>query len=81
MVQVKITASILKDNYVNFQFYRDGDCWYRLTYADETGIKDFDFPVPVSDLGTATLPAQDKALLYMRYMNKWLKTLSAGNES
>jgi len=53
---------------VSFIYYKDGDLWYR----HEDG---FEFPVPVSDAGTATFEAQDKAMLFMRYMRKHIQML------
>lgn len=51
---------------VRFQQYRDGNLWY----VTETG---FIFPVPIDDVGTATLLAEDKALLFMRYIRKHIQ--------
>lgn len=48
---------------VRFTHYRHGDLWYET----ECG---FSFPVPVSDVGDATFIAEDKALLFMRYIRK-----------
>lgn len=70
---MKITAAHVKDNKVRFQFFKDGEFWYRLTYSDNTGIKDFDFPVPMSDTIGTTLFREDKAILFMRWMNAWIK--------
>lgn len=51
---------------VNFQYYRDNSLWY----ATEDG---FIFPVPIDDIGNATFKAQDKAILFMRYIKKFLE--------
>jgi len=53
---------------VTFQYYKDG----QLFYQTECG---FEFPVPVSDIGNATFLAEDKAMLFMRYIRKHLKAL------
>lgn len=53
---------------VNFQHYVAGNLWYRT----DTG---FDFPVPIEDCGNATFLAQDKAMLFMRYIRKHLEEL------
>ena len=53
---------------VRFRFYRDGQLWY----ATECG---FEFPVPISEAGTATFLAEDKAILFMRYIRKYLEFL------
>ena len=54
---------------MRFTRYFDGDLWY----ATEDG---FHFPVPVSDLGTATLLAQDRAMLFMHYIRKHIDMLA-----
>ena len=59
----------VKDNTVIFQHYRAGELWYEVR---ETGFK---FPVPVSDVGDAVFLAQDKALLFMRYIRKHMKSI------
>jgi hypothetical protein len=53
---------------VRFRFYRDGQLWY----ATECG---FEFPVPISEAGTATFFAEDKAILFMRYLRKHMEYL------
>jgi len=54
---------------VNFVHYFDGSLWYET----ETN---FLFPVPVSDIGNAKFLAQDKAMLFMRYIRKHLEVLN-----
>ena len=53
---------------VTFTRYRDGDLFYRT----ECG---FEFPVPVADTAGAGFLAQDKALLFMRYIRKEIKRI------
>ena len=55
---------------VHFEFYRDGNLWYRT----DSGLS---FPVPVDDIGTATFKRDDKALLFMRYVRKFLAIRAA----
>ena len=60
---------MVKDNQVvTFRFYRDGHLWY----VTECG---FEFPVPISEAGTATYSVQDRAILFMRYIRKYLEYL------
>ena len=60
---------MVKDNRkVRFSFYRDRQLFYRT----ESGFK---FPVPIDDIGNATFLAEDKAILFMRYIRKHLKTI------
>jgi hypothetical protein len=57
---------------VFFQYYRDGNLWY------QTEIGGFDFPVPIEDIGNATFKAEDRAMLFMRYIRKHMNTLIDG---
>jgi len=67
MLSVK---DMVKDNkQVTFVHFKEGELWYRT----EDG---FDFPLPVSDVGTATMLATDKALLFMRYIRKHVDMLT-----
>ena len=59
---------IVKDNEVNFFRYRQGVMYYTVKVPGHD--KEHMFPVPVSDVGDATLHAQDKAIIFMRYIRK-----------
>lgn len=50
---------------VSFSRYFDGQLWYKTE-------DDFEFPVPVEDIGTATFLPTEKAILMMRYIRKHL---------
>lgn len=54
--------SMVKNKVVTFQFYKEGNLWYKT----ECG---FAFPVPISDTGTASMLASDKAILFMRWIS------------
>lgn len=56
---------IVKDNTVRFVRYRQGIIYYGVS-VPERG--DFTFPVPLDDIGDATLELEDKAILFMRYI-------------
>ena len=58
---------------VRFQYFRDGEFWYKT----DSG---FAFPVPLADLGSATLNAEDKATLFVRYIRKHLDTLAKAKQ-
>jgi len=53
---------------VRFSFYRDKELWY----ITEDG---FEFPVPIEEIGNATFMAEDRAILFMRYIRKHLEML------
>jgi hypothetical protein len=61
---------IVKDNSVRFLKLRAGVAYYAVAVPGEAG--EFCFPVPLSDVGGATLEATDKAVLFMRYIRKAL---------
>jgi hypothetical protein len=54
----------------HFQYFRDGELWYKT----DSG---FLFPVPASDAEGATFNRDDKAMLFMRWIRKWLASLEA----
>mgnify|MGYP001818617791 CR=1 FL=1 len=56
---------------VRFSFYRDGQLWY----TTECG---FVFPVPIHEAGTATFLAEDRAILFMRYLRKQMACVEEG---
>ncbi len=57
---------MVKNKKVKFKFYKEGELWY----VTECG---FEFPVPISDAGTAAFNAEDKAMLFMRWIRKHLE--------
>jgi hypothetical protein len=59
---------IVNNQKVRFSFYRDGQLWYET----ECGFR---FPVPIEDAGTATFLAEDRAILFMRYIRKQMTAL------
>ena len=62
---------IVKDNEVSFAKYRQGYAYYTVRVPSE-GVN-YIFPVPLSDIGDATLLAKDKALVFMRYIRQALQ--------
>ncbi len=60
---------LVKDNKkVKFLQFREGE----FLYQTDCG---FTFPVPLSDIGNATMLSEDKAILFMRYIRKHLTIL------
>lgn len=64
----KLKSMVTGDKKVKFNRYFDGCLWYE---TDDN----FVFPVPISDIGTATFLAEDRAILFMRYIRKHLEML------
>jgi hypothetical protein len=65
----KLKEFVAGNNLVYFVRYFDGNLWYKVWDHD------FEFPVPISDIGNATFLASDRAMLFMRYMRKHLEMI------
>ena len=61
-----VKEMIINNQKVRFCFYRDGSLWY----DTECGFR---FPVLVAEAGTATFAAEDRAILFMRYIRKQME--------
>ena len=61
---------IVKDNTVRFVRYRQGVAYYGVKVPTEG---EYTFPVPLEDIGDATLEMEDKAIFFMRYINRAMK--------
>ncbi len=59
---------------VQFEFYRKGF----LYYICENG---FQFRVPVDDCGDAAFNREDRAMLFMRYIRKEIKSMESVDEA
>ncbi len=59
-------TEIIKNKKARFVQYREG----HFIYATEDG---FQFPVPLEEVGSATLLAEDKALYFMRWIRRHLE--------
>lgn len=59
---------MVANNTVRFVKYRQGLAYYAVRTALQDG--EYLFPVPLADVGDATLLAEDKAILFMRYIRQ-----------
>jgi glyoxylate utilization-related uncharacterized protein len=64
---------MVKGKIVAFCFYKEGELWY----TTECG---FEFPVPISDTGTATFNNEDRAMLFMRWIRKHYEMIEGAKE-
>lgn len=62
--------TLVKANSVEFEFFRNGVFFYSLV---SNGKKFFQFPVPLEDVQSTTLPASGKALTFMRWIRQAMK--------
>lgn len=67
---VKIVDLVKDNKKVRFSHYRDFEFWYK---TDDG----FSFPVPLRDINNdkVTLLAEDKALLFMRWIRKYIESM------
>ena len=59
---------------VRFQFYRKGALYYKT----DSG---FEFTVPISDTGDGVFLAEDKDMMFMRYIRKQMEENDLGRKS
>jgi hypothetical protein len=72
---MKSVKDMVKDGKkVYFQFFRKDTLFYKT----ECG---FEFRVPTVDCGDGVFLREDKAILFMRYINKEIKELEKGQEN
>jgi len=61
-------------NKVTFDSYRQGHFYYNVPRLavdeDDVFLDVYQFTVPIEDIGTATLLAEDKAITFMRWIRK-----------
>jgi len=69
--EMPTVKDLVKDKKVHFMFYRQKELWYKTTDG-------FEFPVPIEDCGDAVFLAEDKAILFMRYIRKHLANIEKG---
>jgi hypothetical protein len=70
---ISIKDMVKNNKKVYFQYYRTGELWYKT----EDG---FEFPVPIHDTGDASFLAEDKAILFMRYIRKQMDKIWQAKE-
>ena len=61
-------TSFVKNNTVSFSRLRHGVVYYNVKNTETQDM--YQFPVPLEDIGDATLEATDKAMMFMRYIRK-----------
>lgn len=64
MIDTTQIKNIVKNNTVRLDSYRQGQLYYNVDFEGAT----YQFTVPIDDVGAATMPKEDKALYYMRWI-------------
>ncbi len=85
----KMKQMFADGNMAYFTRYFDGNLWYVIHYntpvvgseVNAVEFHEFEFPVPISDIGTATFLAHDKAMLFMRYVRKHLDLIDSATKA
>lgn len=70
-MDMNVKEHVINDQRVRFQFYRDGILYYKT----EKGLL---FEVPISDTGMGCFNAEDRAILFMRWIRKQLESNAEG---
>jgi hypothetical protein len=65
-MNLNVKDHVSNDKVVKFLYYRSKELWY----MTELGLK---FPVPIEDAGEATFFVEDRAMLFMRYIRKYIE--------
>ena len=63
-------TELVRNKKARFVHFREGN----FIYETEDG---FQFPVPLADIGSATLLAEDKAVFFMRWIRRHLETIQS----
>ena len=66
--KIDVKRAVSEGRKVKFVKLFDGELFYKTEYDEE-------FTVPLEDTKGATFNAEDKAILFMRWLNKWNKDL------
>lgn len=70
---MKISGFVNKYNLVKFEYYREGNFYFSVWYIDENERENegcYLFPVPIDDIGQATINCEDKSVFFMRWIRK-----------
>lgn len=59
---------LVKGNFVKFDRFKEGYFYYILRDGDFEHYTDYQFPVPINDIGAGTLYAEEKAITFMRWI-------------
>jgi hypothetical protein len=63
-----VAEFVKSGNMVHFEYLRSGVMYYSVKNTTNECV--FIFPVPISDVGQASMLATDKAITYMRWIRK-----------
>lgn len=65
-MEVRIKDLVGQNNKVHFSYYRAGHFFYCVRSIEDGQL--YCFPVPLQDIGNATLNYEDKAITFMRWI-------------
>ena len=63
-------TELVKNRKARFVHFREG----HFVYETDAG---FQFPIPLVEIGSATLLAEDKALFFMRWIRRHIETMES----
>lgn len=69
---MKITDFVTKENTARFIYLRNMVAYYTIFNVNDSHA--YMFPIPLQDIGNATLNLEEKSILVMRYIRKAIDT-------
>lgn len=71
MENVSIKNIVKRPNIAAFEFYRQGKFYYNVYNPNETPDGEvYQFSIPMDEVGDATFPRFDNAMMFMRFIRK-----------
>lgn len=70
-----VIKKIVDGNTAKFEYFRDGELWYSVQYGPKREVLLFPVPTDPEEIGNATFLNEDKAILFMRYIRKYLEKI------
>lgn len=73
---------LVQDKNAVFDYYADGNLWYKTVDIEESDLSDagFTFPIPIEDTKGAVFNHTHKAITLMRWIRKHVELLETGDQ-
>lgn len=69
---LKTVKELVAGSTSKFLYYQDGNLWYGIGdgHVGDDYTREFTFPIPISDCGSARFLDMDKSIIFMRWIRK-----------
>ena len=65
---------LVKDKTASFIYFKNNELWYSVDGPN------FEFPVPISDVGDAKFLVEDKAIFFMRWIRQHINLIETAKQ-